>query len=132
MALSKRKTLKMREFLNPRKLKKPFYKSQSINFSKRETLKMWEFLKHRKLKNHFKNFSKVSPVKPRNSQPARISQLLQFCHEPKLSQATRTLNLKALSKNRLSFKWRKNMAYNVGSYTQVRIAGDFLSSRNAA
>ncbi|BBE20662.1 hypothetical protein AQPE_4856 [Aquipluma nitroreducens] len=28
--------------------------------------------------------------------------------------------------------WRKNMAYNVGSYTQVRTAGDFLSSRKAA
>jgi len=25
-----------------------------------------------------------------------------------------------------------NMAYNVGSYTQGRIAGDFLSSRKAA
>ncbi|BBE20670.1 hypothetical protein AQPE_4864 [Aquipluma nitroreducens] len=34
--------------------------------------------------------------------------------------------------NRVHFMWRKNMAYNVGSYTQGRIAGDFLSSRKAA
>jgi hypothetical protein len=32
----------------------------------------------------------------------------------------------------LRFKWRNNMAYNVGSYTQGRTAGDFLSSRKAA
>jgi hypothetical protein len=30
------------------------------------------------------------------------------------------------------FCWFNNMAHNVGSYTQVRIAGDFLSSRKAA
>jgi len=31
-----------------------------------------------------------------------------------------------------SYKCRFTIGYNVGSYTQVRTAGDFLSSRKAA
>ena len=75
--------------------------------------------------------------------------MTRLCRTEKISQAARTQISKNLSKretlssrqncqsecfveNRLCFKWRKNMANNVGSYTQGRIAGDFLSSRKAA
>jgi hypothetical protein len=94
-----------------------------------------------KLKTYFfsKFLSEFGSLKIRNSQKAKTCQTRKLkipktfqisllCRAPKLSQATKTLKLKALSKTDCVSSGDRNMAYNVGSYTQVRIAGDFLSS----
>jgi len=107
-------TLKKRNGVKPNQPKNQFLKSLSefgslkIQDSKRE------------------NLSKSKPINPKFSQTARPSRT------PKFSQATKTVNLKILSKTDCVSSGNRNMAYNVGSYTQVRIAGDFLSSRKAA
>jgi hypothetical protein len=62
---------------------------------------------------------------PKNSQTARP------CRTAKFSQAARKVNFKNLSKPKL-FQGANKLTANVGSYTQVRIAGDFLSSRKTA
>jgi hypothetical protein len=76
------------------------------------------------------SLKKRNPVKPKN-QNSNLSQTARFCQTPKFSQVARTVNFKNLSKPKL-FKRATKLTANVGSYTQGRIAGDFLSSRKTA
>jgi hypothetical protein len=95
--------------------------SKSATVSNRTDLKT-------NLKKSFKQLGSFNPKKsiklpePKSLQTGQNRKLLK----PPNSQ------IESFPKNRLRFKWRNNMAYNVGSYTQGRIAGDFLSSRKAA
>jgi hypothetical protein len=61
----------------------------------------------------------------------KISQVTRLCHAPQISQAGKQSVLKFRINTKL-FQAATTIGHNVGSYTQGRIAGDFLSSRNAA
>ena len=67
----------------------------------------------------------LKPKIPKNSQTARP------CQTPKFSQVARKVNFKNLSKPK-QFQGANKLTANVGSYTQGRTAGDFLSSRKVA
>ncbi len=71
------------------------------------------------------------PVKAENlkTKIPKISQTARLCRTPKISQAGKQSVLK-FNWKLMSFQVAVTIGYNVGSYTQGRIAGDFLSSRN--
>ena len=69
----------------------------------------------------------VKPNRPKN-QFLKISQTVPTCQTPKFSQAAWIENFKKLSKLIL-FQEAIKLPHNVGSYTQGRTAGDFLSGR---
>jgi hypothetical protein len=71
-------------------------------------------------------------VKPRKSLRPPEHKSLKTCQNEKLSHPAKTLNPKDLSKPENVSSDDRNIGYNVGSYTQVRTAGDFLSSRKTA
>jgi hypothetical protein len=76
---------------------------------------------------------KARTCQPENlkTQIPKISQTARLCQTPKFYQTARKVNFKNLSKP-IPFQGANKLTANVGSYTQGRIAGDFLSSRNAA
>jgi len=96
----------------------------------------------------------VKPNRPKNKL-LKTFQTALLCRTPKISQAGKrsifknlsngwnlsvretlsdppVLSTRKNSQNLKMFQVATNIGSNVGSYTQVRIAGDFLSSRKAA
>jgi len=71
----------------------------------------------------------LGSVNPRKS--INFSRTENLCQTTKFFQNTEKVNFKNLSKLIL-FQEATKLPHNVGSYTQVRTAGDFLSSRKAA
>jgi hypothetical protein len=106
--------------------------SQRIWLSQNEKLsKCRTFSTPENLKTIFKNLSKVSA---RSTQKSLNRHEFLNYNSVKFRKFLRLQDSQFMKKiqNRVHFMWRKNMAYNVGSYTQGRIAGDFLSSRKTA
>ena len=103
--------LKKRKFVKLNRPKNQFYKS----------LQEFGSLKMRK------------PVKTENlkTKILKIFQTARLCQTPKISQATEQLILKICQRTETVSSSDKLTA-NVGSYTQGRTAGDFLSSRKVA
>ncbi len=73
----------------------------------------------------------IKPNQPKNQDSKNFSSRSTLSNPEILSSRSKLSNRKFCRKP-IVFQVATNMAYNVGSYTQGRTAGDFLSSRKAA